>query len=166
MIEVRNSVIHSNGVFATEFIPKDTQVIQYLGEIISKEESEKRALAWEEHARTKGFGLVYIFELNETHDIDGNMENNPAKFINHSCEPNCESVNIDDEIWVIATRDISPGEEITYDYGYDIEHFMDHKCLCNAPSCVGYIVRKDQRRKLKRILHLRFQKKHHKLTGI
>jgi hypothetical protein len=78
-----------------------------------------------------------------------------ARLINHSCDPTCEAQVIKGQIWIVAMADIEPGEELTYDYGYDLEHFMEHPCRCGSENCVGYIVRTDKRRKLKRILKQR-----------
>lgn len=146
------SSIHNSGLFATQDIEKGARIIEYLGERITKAESERRAIAWAEKARKKGKGLVYIFELNKRYDIDGNIPSNPARQINHSCEANCEAEIVRGHIWILAAQDIKKGDELTYDYGYDLEHFLDHPCLCGKPSCVGYIVRKDQRWRVKRIL--------------
>jgi hypothetical protein len=83
---------------------------------------------------------AYIFTLNDEQDLDGNVPWNPARFINHSCAPNCEAEKDEDHIWVIATRDIQAGEEITFNYGYDLADYKDYPCLCGAPNCVGYMV--------------------------
>ena len=84
--------------------------------------------------------------------IDGNIPENEARFINHSCDPNCESQIIRGHVWIVSTRDIKKGEELSYDYGYDLEFFTDHPCRCGSDNCVGYIVSWDKRRKLKKIL--------------
>ena len=152
LCKVASSSIHARGLSATCNIEPETKVIQYLGERISKKESQRRALEWEEKARKKGEGLVYIFELNKKWDLDGQVGKNPARYINHSCDGNCEAVNIDDEIWIVARCSIKKGEELTYDYGYDMEHFMDHPCECGSKNCVGYIVREDQRKKVRKLL--------------
>jgi SET domain-containing protein len=157
--EVRRSPIHGRGVFASRNIRKGTRVIQYIGELIDKEESNRRGLELFEESQTTGGASVYIFDLNEHWDLDGNKEYNDARLINHSCEPNAEMVNEEDELWLFALRDILPGEEITFDYGYDLEHFMDHPCECGKPSCVGYIVSQSQWKKLKRRLKGRGRKK-------
>ena len=144
----------SEALFATRDIKEGTDIIQYLGEKISKEESTRRALAWEEEARKSGDGL-YIFELDDEWDIDGReAEGNIAKYMNHSCDGNCEAVNYEQEgeIWITARRNIKKGEELVYDYGYDMEHFLDHPCGCGSDNCIGYIVREDQRTKVKKLL--------------
>ncbi len=153
--EIRQSPIHGRGIFATRKIRKGTRIIQYVGEKIDKDESNRRGLELFETAQKTGGASVYIFDLNDEWDLDGNKEYNDARLINHSCEPNAEMVNEDDELWLFALRDILPEEEITFDYGYDIEHFLDHPCRCGKDSCVGYIVSQSQwkqlRRKLKRM---------------
>jgi SET domain-containing protein len=152
LYKVSNSSIHQRGLFASTKIKEGAEIIQYVGEKISKEESSHRALEWEENAREKGEGLVYIFELDDDWDIDGRVGENPARYINHSCDGNCEAVNCEGEIWISALCDIEKGEELVYDYGYDMEHFLDHPCRCGSKNCIGYIVREDQRQKVKKLL--------------
>lgn len=152
LCEVRESSIHGRGLYATCDIEEGADIIQYVGEKISKEESTRRALEWEEQARTTGEGLVYIFELDDDWDIDGRLGENPARYMNHSCDGNCEALNCEGEIWVVARKDIKKGDELVYDYGYDMEHFLDHPCRCGADSCIGYIVREDQRKKVKKLI--------------
>ena len=150
--EVRESAIHGRGLYATADIAAGAAIIQYLGEKITKAESNRRALEWEERARESGDGLVYNFELDDEWDLDGLVGDNPARYINHSCDGNCEAINDDNEIWITARRAIKKGEELLYDYGYDMEHFLDHPCKCGSDNCIGYIVREEQRRKVKKLL--------------
>lgn len=152
LCKVKNSKIHGRGLYATADIEEGTDIIQYIGEKITKKESTKRALEWEEQARETGEGLVYIFELDDKYDIDGRLGDNPARYMNHSCDGNCEAVNYEGEIWIVALKDIKKGEELVYDYGYDMEHFLDHPCKCGSDNCIGYIVREDQRAKVKKLL--------------
>lgn len=159
LCKVASSPIHKRGLFATADIEAGTDIIQYVGEKISKEESTRRALDWEEKARKTGSGLVYIFELDDEWDIDGRKGPNPARYMNHSCDGNCEAINYGGEIWIVARKDIKNGEELTYDYGYDMEHFLDHPCECGADNCIGYIVREDQRKKVKKLLRGKKKKK-------
>ena len=121
--KVQQSPIHGRGLYARCAIEAGTDIIQYVGEKISKEESSRRALEWEARARKQGSGLVYIFELDEEWDLDGRRGRNPARYINHSCDGNCEAIDYEGEIWIVARRPIAAGEELTYDYGYDMEHF-------------------------------------------
>ena len=82
--------------------------------------------------------------------------------MNHSCDGNCEAINYGGEIWITACKDIKDGEELTYDYGYDMEHFLDHPCECGTDNCIGYIVREDQRKKVKKLLRQMEKKKEKK----
>lgn len=156
---IKKSAIHGNGVFAARDIKEGERIVEYLGEKITKEESNRRGLEHEERAKKTGEGAVYIFELDDEYDIDGNFEYNDARFINHACETNCEAENIDGHIWIVATRDIKKGEEILYNYGYALEHFFEHPCRCGKPNCVGYIVAVEDRLKLKKILARKRKKK-------
>jgi len=128
--EVRPSHIHGTGVFARANISAETRVIEYIGERISKDESLRRREA----------GNFFVFIVTEEFDIDGAVDWNPARFINHSCEPNCEARQEDDRIWIIALRDIQAGEELTFNYGYDLQDYEEHPCVCGAPNCIGYMV--------------------------
>src|SRR5512140_3207452 len=101
------SPIHGTGGFAAALIPTGTKVIEYVGQRITKQESVEQC----EH------GNDCVFYLDAEHDLDGAVPWNPARFLNHSCEPNCEAELIDGRIWMIATRNIAAGEEITFDYG-------------------------------------------------
>ncbi|MEM8867387.1 MAG: SET domain-containing protein-lysine N-methyltransferase [Verrucomicrobiota bacterium] len=159
LCEVRESQIHGRGLYAKTKIKAETDIIQYVGEKITKEESTRRALEWEEQARKSGEGLVYIFELDDDWDLDGREGENPARYMNHSCDGNCEAVNYEGEIWISARRDIKKGEELVYDYGYDMEHFIDHPCKCGSHNCIGYIVREDQRHKVLKLLRNKNKKK-------
>lgn len=144
--ETKPSGIHGTGVFARADIPSETRVIEYIGERISKQESLRR--------RKKGNFFVFI--VTEEFDIDGDVNWNPARFINHSCAPNCEARQEDGRIWIVALRDIQAGEELTFNYGYDLQDYEEHPCACGAPGCIGYMVaqehfedvrRKEQQRK-------------------
>lgn len=151
-IEVRNSPIHGSGVFAVKDIPKDTRIVEYLGEHITKEESEKRA--WDQlgKAQETGEAGVYIFTLDEEWDIDGNFEWNTARLINHSCTPNCETWIEEDQIFVYALRDIKKGTELSFNYGFEAETYADHPCRCGSKNCVGYIVCEEEWPKLTELL--------------
>ncbi|MDR2845529.1 MAG: SET domain-containing protein-lysine N-methyltransferase [Puniceicoccales bacterium] len=149
-VRLRRSAIHGTGVFATRAIAAGERIIEYKGERVTKAESRKRGLA--SQARTDGTGRVYIFELNKRYDLDGDVPDNPAKYINHSCDENCEATLERGRIWIYAKRDIAPAQELTFDYGYALEHFMEHPCRCGAPHCVGYIVHRMSRLKLRQML--------------
>ena len=129
-IVFRRSRIHGTGGFARRVIPAGQRLIEYVGEKITKAESLRRCEA----------DNAYIFTVDEEHDLDGNVPWNPARFLNHSCAPNCEAEWDDRRIWIVTLREIAPGEELTFNYGYDLEDYREHPCRCGAPNCVGYIV--------------------------
>ena len=146
----QGSAIHQQGLFASKKIPKDAEIIQYVGEKISTKEGNLRAIELAEEREGTGDASVYMFILNDDYDIDGNVPHNTAKLINHGCDPNCEAQIIDDEeIWIVALRDIKKGEELTFDYGFELDHYEDHPCRCGSPKCIGYIVAKEYWPKLK-----------------
>jgi SET domain-containing protein len=130
LIQFRRSTIHGTGGYARTNIARGTRLIEYVGTKITKAESE---------VQCEGDN-VYIFTLDDEHDLDGNVEWNPARFVNHSCAPNCEAEWDEDRLWIVAFRDIQPGEELTFNYGYDLEDYREHPCLCGTPECVGFIV--------------------------
>ena len=148
-LKIIASAIHGQGLAATRTLHKNTRIIEYRGERITKEESERRAWQHLEQAKQDGSGTVYIFELNDEYDIDGDCPENLARLINHSCDPNCESESDGEHIWIVALRTIAKGEELTFDYGYDLDQYRDHPCQCGSAHCIGYIVRSDLRAKLK-----------------
>lgn len=151
--EVRGSEVHGRGMFATRDIPEGTEVIEYRGERIDKEESDRRGHALMDEAQETGGAQVYLFTLDDEWDLDGSMDWNTARLVNHSCDPNCEA-QIDDDlrIWLVATRDIGKGEELSFNYGFDLEDYERHPCRCPSPKCVGYIAGEDYWPELKRIL--------------
>ena len=160
--EIRDSPIHGRGLVASCEIPAGTRVIEYVGEKITKEESDRRGEEQYERAEETGEGSVYLFTLNKRYDIDGNVSWNAARLINHSCEPNCETDVVKNRIWVIALRDIEEGEELFYNYGFDLEYFEHHPCCCGTDSCVGYIVAEEHWKTLKKELKKRAKKEKEK----
>ncbi len=130
LIVFRSSPIHGKGGFAKQKIRQGSRVMEYVGERISKGESLRRCEQNNE----------FIFSLNESQDLDGNVPWNSARFINHSCAPNCEATLEEDQIWLSALRDVESGEEITFNYGFDLEDYKAYPCHCGSSKCVGYIV--------------------------
>lgn len=130
LFEVGPSGIHGTGVFARVNIPEGTKVVEYVGERLDKEESLRR----------RQDGNFFIFTVTDDFDIDGWVDWNPARFINHSCAPNCEAQEEDEHIWIIAVRDIKEGEELSFNYGYDLQDYEEHPCRCGAPQCLGFMV--------------------------
>ena len=125
-----SSGIHGTGCYARRNIGSGTRIIEYVGEKITKAESLRRC---EQNNQ-------YIFGLDDEFDLDGNVPWNPARFINHSCAPNCEAELDAGRVWIVALRDIKAGEELTYNYSYDLVDYRQHPCRCGAPGCVGFIV--------------------------
>ncbi|MFH1409655.1 MAG: SET domain-containing protein-lysine N-methyltransferase [Nanoarchaeota archaeon] len=150
---LRQSRVHHKGIFAKKFIPKGKELIEYVGRKISKKEGDRIA---DEHIENNKNdptnGKVYVFELNKRYDLDGNVPWNTARFINHSCDPNCEVVDIKSHLWITAIRDIKKGEELYYNYGYDLEDYQDHPCRCGSEKCIGFILDEELWPKLKLII--------------
>lgn len=121
---IRSSAIHAAGCYTTAPIKKGSRVVEYTGPRISKEEADEK---YQNSPTTYLFGLG-----NGSYVIDGH---GTAMFINHSCDPNCETDESNGRVWVKALRDIAAGEELTYDYnlydGEDEEAF----CNCGASGC-------------------------------
>lgn len=126
MIERRRSSIQGWGVFATELIPKNKRIIHYAGEKITNKESLRR------EERYLKNGHIWCFKLNRLYVRDAAAGGNVARYVNHSCRPNCYTRVIGDTIWIIAARTIRPGEELTYDYLTD--GVASIRCRC-SPDC-------------------------------
>ena len=151
-VYLSESKIHGKGIFALTKIPSNTKIIQYKGELISKKEGAKRQKMYEDLSKKDSSkGAVYIFDIDEEHDLDGTCETNYAKNINHSCEPNCKYEIKNKEVWISSIREIQKGEEICFNYGFewDTKDFMEFPCKCGSKKCVGYILEKESWPKLK-----------------
>ena len=122
MIQKRRSKIHRWGVYATETIPKNTRVAHYAGEKISNQESLKREQGYIRK------GHIWCFKLTNRTVIDAGVGGNVARFINHSCRPNCYVHIVDGTIWIRAARTIRRREELTYHYNTEGEALI--KCRC------------------------------------
>ena len=130
LVRVGTSPIDRQGLFAATDIPPGTRIVEYLGEKISKDESARRLAQYN----------TYIAHLNEQYDIDGETLANTARYINHSCDPNCTVEHTAEAIWIVALKHIQAGEELSCNYGYDARDYDQFPCRCGAPSCCGYIV--------------------------
>jgi len=126
MIERRKSKVQGWGVFATETIPKNKRIIDYAGEKISNRESLKR------EAKYLDKGHIWCFKLTNRTVIDAGVGGNVARFINHSCRPNCYVQIIDGIIWIRAARTIRKGEELSYDYNTSGDAAIACRC---RPDC-------------------------------
>src|SRR3984885_11125990 len=138
MMRVRRSHVHGRGVFALRRIRKGTRVIEYLGDRVTHRQADLRY----EHKPISD-NHTFLFIVDRTVVIDGGANGNDARFINHSCDPNCESLIDDRRVFIEAVRTIAPGEELTYDYqiGRDKEDPPNvdeiFACRCGAGSCRG-----------------------------
>jgi hypothetical protein len=124
------SRIHGIGGFAWVDLRKGQRIIEYMGPKLAKAKRQK------ELERDN----PYLFTLDEDSDIDGSVMWNPARFLNHSCVPNCEAVMVRGRIWIYARRRINAGEELTYNYGYRLAGYEERPCHCGASTCVDYMV--------------------------
>jgi uncharacterized protein len=122
----RKSKLHGFGVFALEPINKNKRIVDYDGELIDHKESLKRETKYLKQ------GCIWCFTVNRRWVRDANVGGNVARFINHSCQPNCYSQVVGRTIWIRAARNIQPGEELTYDYYTDGEKTI--ACCCR-PGC-------------------------------
>jgi uncharacterized protein len=144
-IVARLSPIHGNGVFADEPIKKGERIVRYKGKMRTHDNVD------EEYAELEENGHTFLFTLNEDYVLDANIGGNVARWINHSCNSNCEAVIEEnakgkahkDKIFIEAIRDIKEGEELTYNYGIvlDEPHTAKAKklwaCKCGSKNCTG-----------------------------
>ena len=141
---VGSSGIHAAGVYTTAAIKKGTHIVEYTGPRITRQRADE---LYDTRPETFLFGLE-----DGIHIIDGH---GTAAFINHSCDGNCETDEIDERVWIIAARNIAQGEELTYDYNlYDGDDEDEALCYCGARDCRGtmYSPEEIQRRKKKKKL--------------
>mgnify|MGYP001550199966 FL=1 len=140
----KKSGINNLGLFAKSDIKKGEKVIEYKGRKFTHKQVE-------ENDRFDNSKAIYLFTLNERYVLDGDTKTNTAKYINHSCDPNCEVDIINGKIWIIAIKDIKKGDELSYDYGFGYDaDFRQFPCKCGSKNCCGYIVRDDQRWRINR----------------
>jgi SET domain-containing protein len=140
-IAVRRSSIHGRGVFALTDIPKGSRIIEYKGERISHEEADDRYA--DEHENSPH---TMLFAVDDEIVIDATQVGNSARWINHSCMPNCETSNEDQRIFIDALRNIRAGEELTYDYNLVLDEphtpkqKRAHPCHCGTRRCRSTIL--------------------------
>jgi len=140
----KSSNIDNRGLFASKNIKKGTKIIYYIGKIITKKQTENNPKFDNDKA-------IYLFNLNNRYDLDGDFTYNTARLINHSCNPNCEVEGKGLKLWISSIKDIKKNEELTYDYGFSFdENFKDFPCKCGSKNCCGYIVREGSRWRIKK----------------
>ena len=141
LYSVKKSNIDKNGrgLYATKDIKAGTRIIDYVGKIITKKQTE-------ESEKFDNSKPIYLFDLNSRYDLDGNVSWNTARLINHSCLNNCDYEGKGLKLWVNANRDIKMGEELTCNYGFSYDSdYKQFPCKCGSKNCVGYIVRESSR---------------------
>ena len=138
---MRRSDVHGNGVFAVDDLAEGETLIEYKGEVISWKEALRR----HPHDPAQPNHTFY-FHIDDGRVIDGNVNGNAARWINHSCEPNCEADEVNGRVYIKALRNIAAGEELNYDYGLIIDERYTPKlkaefpCWCGAESCRGTLL--------------------------
>ncbi|MDR2173219.1 MAG: SET domain-containing protein-lysine N-methyltransferase [Burkholderiales bacterium] len=152
LYRVRNSRIHGRGVFAACEIKKGTSVIEYKGDRMTWDEALELPPSDPDNPTH-----TFFFELSDGNVIDGGSGNNAARWINHSCSPNCESFEDEnDRVWIQAIRDISKGEELSYDYKLSVDgklkkkELEDYICHCGSEKCRGYLIKFKKKKKDKK----------------
>ena len=142
--EVRRSGIHGRGAYATRHIAKGARVVEYLGERITHKQADAR---YEDKGQDDGH--TFLFVVSSRVVIDAGVDGNDARFINHSCDPNCDTVIENERVFIEAIRDIEPGAELGYEYGLtwestdDPEELANYLCRCGAAKCRGTMLAED-----------------------
>ena len=139
--EIRKSAIQGKGAFATRRIRAGGRIDEYVGERVSRDEADRR---YDDASMRRHH--TFLFALDDDTVVDAAVRGNDARFINHSCEPNCEAVIEDGRIFIYALKNIQPGVELAYDYAYERSDDHDEEdeelyaCRCGAPTCRGSIL--------------------------
>lgn len=140
---VRRSALHGKGGFALRRIRKGERIGEYIGERIDEDEADRRYPEDDD-----GPHHTFLFSLDDGSILDAAVGGNSTRFLNHSCDPNCEAIEEDERIFIYALRDIRKGEELVYDYHFilDVPHTPAEKrrypCFCGAGNCRGTILAK------------------------
>lgn len=151
LFEIRPSPIHGLGAFALRAIPKGARIIEYTGERITPQEADAR---YDDDAL--GQTHTFLFTVDRHTVIDGEHEGNDARYINHSCQPNCRAIIEDGRVFIEAIRNIPAGTELTYDYrltrggAFRAAWKARYPCHCGAPNCRGTLLKLPKRRTAKR----------------
>tara|TARA_B100000700_G_scaffold314879_1_gene402085 strand:+ start:208 stop:684 length:477 start_codon:yes stop_codon:yes gene_type:complete len=137
-----------HGLYAAKNIKAGTKIIDYVGNIITKKQTEISN-------KFDNSKPIYLFNLNSRYDLDGDVSWNTARLINHSCTNNCEYEGKGLRLWVTSIKDIKKGEELTCDYGFGYDSdYKQFPCNCKSRNCCGYIVRTESRWRI----HKKFKK--------
>ncbi len=141
-VEVRDSQIHGRGVYATQVIPKGARIIEYTG----------KRMPWADVPADPNDPHTFIFGLDHGQVINAGIDGNEARWINHSCDPNCEAIGKGDRIFICAMKQIRAGEELFYDYALQLDEPIteeleaEYKCHCGAASCRGTLLELKKKR--------------------
>ena len=142
LLRIAPSGVHGRGVYATQFIPEGARVIEYTGQRMS----------WEDAPNEENDPHTFNFGLDNGEVINPEIGGNEARWINHSCAPNCEAIEEDDRIFIYAMRDIHPGEELSYDYAMELDEpitkklIQEFKCHCDTSRCRGTMLKVKKKR--------------------
>ena len=146
-IQVRRSGVHGKGVFSLKSIRAGETIMEYIGEVITWKEALRR------HPHDPNDpNHTFYFHIDDKNVIDGKVHGNSAKWINHSCDGNCEADEVDGRIFIRALRDIAAGEELSYDYGLVIDERYtpklkaEYPCWCGTKYCRGTLLAPKRRR--------------------
>jgi len=140
------------GLYATKDIKEGTRIIDYIGKIITKKQTE-------ESEKFDNAKPIYLFNLNKKYDMDGDVFRNTARLINHSCSNNCDYNGKGLKLWVMAIKNIQKGEELTADYGFGYDQdYKQFPCKCGTKNCCGYIVRAESRWRINKKFRLSLNK--------
>ena len=146
-IQVRKSGVHGKGVFALQDIPEGETIIEYVGEVITWKEAQRRH-PW----NPADPNHTFYFHVDDKRVIDAAVGGNSARWINHSCDPNCEADEEDGRIFIKSLRNIKAGEELSYDYGLIIDEpytkklKAEYPCWCGSKNCRGTLLSPKRRR--------------------
>lgn len=147
-IQIRRSGVHGKGVFALQDLAEGETIIEYVGEVISWPEAQAR------HPHDPlNPNHTFYFHIDEQRVIDGLYGGNASRWINHSCEPNCEAQEDGGRVFIRALRNIKAGEELSFDYGLMVEERYtpqlkaEYACWCGAASCRGTMLAPKRRRR-------------------
>ena len=156
LYKIKKSNIDRNGrgLYATKNIKEGTKIIDYIGHVITRKQSD-------ENPKFDNNKPIYLFNLNNRYDLDGDVSWNTARLINHSCNNNADYEGKGLKIWITAIKDIKKGEEITCDYGFsfDREDYKQFPCKCRSKNCCGFIIREESRWRINRKFSMSNKKK-------
>ncbi|WP_096696967.1 SET domain-containing protein [Polaromonas sp. AER18D-145] len=140
-IQTRVSNVHGKGVFAVQDLAEGETLIEYVGEVVTWKEALRR------HPHDpKDPNHTFYFHIDEKHVIDAKYGGNSSRWINHSCNPNCEADEQDGRVFIKALRNIKAGDELFYDYGliidapYTKKLLAEYPCWCGAKNCRGTLL--------------------------